>query len=404
MTDRPIFCDSDRRIAEALREVCGGDGLIFTDLDEVRDHLNTSFEHNPIVLGPNVSAEAAFAVADYLRLHRPSIGVILVRTEVTTPLLQEALRAGLLDVVHHRDGLGLKSAIQRSAHRAAARRERGPEQSQSTPASIEQPARRGRVITVFSAKGGSGKTTLATNLAAVLADRGRRQVCIVDLDLAFGDVAIAMQLFPARTIADAVPLNGAIDSSAVVAMLTHHSAGLSAIVAPTEPSASETIHATLIAHLLDVLRNDFDYIVVDTPAAFDDEVLAALDVSDLIALIVTPEVPALKTLKITLETLIELSYSRDKFRLVLNRSDAKVGISHVEVEKTAQMPITGLIPSSRDLPSTINRGVLIVQDDPKHPASLGIRKFAEAEVIGSGVPRVENGEGRGRIRKRRPRS
>jgi pilus assembly protein CpaE len=403
MGDLPIFCDPDRRTGEALRDQSGGGGLVFTDLGDLRDHLKVTFEEDTIVLGTNISEEDAFAVADYLRLHRPSLGVILVREQVTTPLLQEALRAGLLDVLDRRDSLGLKSAIKRSVHLAAARRDQAPEQP-PTPPSIEQPARRGRVITVFSAKGGSGKTTLATNLAAVLADRGRRQVCIVDLDLAFGDVAIAMQLFPARTIADAVPLNGAIDSSAVAAMLTHHSAGLSAIVAPTEPSASETILPSLIAHLLDVLRNDFDYIVVDTPARFDDEVLAALDVSDLVALIVTPDVPALKTLKITLETLIELSYSRSKFRLILNRSDAKVGISHLEVEKTAQMSISGFIPSSREVPATINRGVLIVQDDPKHPASVGIRKFAEAEVIGSGVPRVENGEGRGRIRMRRQRS
>ncbi|HST85808.1 MAG TPA: AAA family ATPase [Kineosporiaceae bacterium] len=404
MGDLPIFCDPDRRTGEALRDQSGGGGMVFTDLGALRDHLKVAFDEDTIVLGTNVSEEDAFAVAEFLRLHRPSLGVILVRDQVTTPLLQEALRAGLLDVLDSRDGLGLKSAIKRSAHLAAARRDQGPEQQLPTPPSIEQPLRRGRVITVFSAKGGSGKTTLATNLAAVLADRGRRQVCIVDLDLAFGDVAIAMQLFPARTIADAVPLNGAIDSSAVAAMLTHHSAGLSAIVAPTEPSASETIRPSLIAHLLDVLRNDFDYIVVDTPARFDDEVLAALDVSDLVALIVTPDVPALKTLKITLETLIELSYSRSKFRLILNRSDAKVGISHLEVEKTAQMPIGGFIPSSREVPATINRGVLIVQDDPKHPVSLGIRKFAEVEVIGSGVPRVENGEGRGRIRMRRQRS
>ena len=161
---------------------------------------------------------------------------------------------------------------------------------------------------------------------------------------------------------------------------------------------AETIHATLISHLLDVLRNDFDYIVVDTPAAFDDEVLAALDVTDLITLIVTPDVPALKTLKITLETLIELSYNPDKFRLVLNRSDAKVGISHGEVEKTAQLTITGFIPSSRDVPATVNRGVPIVQDDPKHPVSIGIRKFADTQITGT-----EPEDVRGRMRKRRPR-
>jgi pilus assembly protein CpaE len=262
------------------------------------------------------------------------------------------------------------------------------------------------VITVFSAKGGCGKTTLATNLGSALADRGRRDVCVVDLDLAFGDVAIAMQLFPAHTVADAVPLNGAIDSAAVAAMLTHHSAGLSAIVAPTDPSAAETIQPTLISHLLDVLRDDFDYIVVDTPPTFDDQVLAALDVSDLITLIVTPDVPALKNLKVTLETLIELSYSREKFRLVLNRSDAKVGISHAEVEKTAQMSLHGAIPSSRDVPSTINRGVVIEQDDPKHPVSVAIRRFAEREVIGLGLIRGQSEQRADRrgVKKRRSRS
>ena len=400
MAGMPIFCDPDKDTAEGLREQAGGIGVVFTDLGALRDHLMVDFDVDTLVLGTNISEHEAFAVADYLRLHRPSLGVILVRNDVTTPLLQEALRAGLLDVLDRRDTIGLQSAIKRSAHLAAARRDQTPDQGVPAPAIVEQPPRRGRVITVFSAKGGSGKTTLATNLAATLADRGRRDVCIVDLDLAFGDVAITMQLFPARTIADAVPLNGAIDSSAVAAMLTHHSAGLSAIVAPTEPSASETIHATLISHLLDVLRTDFDYIVVDTPAAFDDEVLAALDVSDLITLIVTPDVPALKTLKITLETLIELSYSRDKFRLVLNRSDAKVGISHTEVEKTAQMPITGFIPSSRDVPATINRGIPIVHHDPKHPVSIGIRKFADTQIIGT---TADTTDGRGRMRKRRMR-
>jgi pilus assembly protein CpaE len=402
MAGMPIFCDPDKDEAESLREQSGGIGVVFTDLSALRDHLMVTFEEDTIVLGTNISDHEAFAVADYLRLHRPSLGVILVRDTVTTPLLQEALRAGLQDVLDRRDTLGLQSAIKRSAHLAAARRDHTPEPHPLTPPHIPQPPPRGRIITVFSAKGGSGKTTLATNLAATLADRGRRNVCILDLDLTFGDVAITMQLFPARTLADAVPLNGAIDSSAVAAMLTHHSAGLSAIVAPTEPSAAETIHATLITHLLDVLRTDFDYIVIDTPATFDDEVLAALDVSDLIALIVTPDVPALKTLKITLETLIELSYHRDKFRLILNRSDAKVGISHTEVEKTAQLPISALIPSSRDVPATTNRGVPIVQDDPKHPVSIGIRKFADTHVTATTHP--NNTDPRGRIMKRRQRS
>jgi pilus assembly protein CpaE len=408
LTRRPVVCDPDLDTVEALRAQFGGTGAAFTELSRVRDHLAVAFEEDTIVLGPGVSDGEAFAVADYMRMHRASLGVILVRDEVTTPLLQEALRAGVREVVDRRDRLGLQSAVKRSAHLSAAMRDQAPTQSGSIPLAAESvvAAPRGRVVTVFSAKGGCGKTTLATNLAAALADRGRRQVCVVDLDLAFGDVAIAMQLFPAHTIADAVPLNGAIDSTAVAAMLTHHSAGLSAIVAPTEPSAAETIQATLITHLLEVLRHEFDYIVVDTPPTFEDQVLAALDVSDLIALIVTPDVPALKNLKITLETLIELSYSREKFRLVLNRADAKVGISHAEVEKTAQMVLSAQIPSSRDVPATINRGVLILQDDLKHPVSQAIRRFAEQEVIGLGLKGAHpalTGR-RGLTKKRRARS
>jgi pilus assembly protein CpaE len=403
MSGKPLFCDPDLSVAEALRADSGGTGTVFTDLGALRDHLVIAFEEDTIVLGTGVGNADAFAVADYLQVQRPSLSVIMVRNEVTIALLQEAMSAGVREVVPRRDALGLQAAVKRSANRSAALRDLGPAASLPAP-NPDEPYRRGRVVTVFSAKGGCGKTTLATNLAAALADAGRREVCIVDLDLAFGDVAIALQLYPVRTIADAVPFNGAIDSSAVAAMLTHHSGGLSAIVAPTEPSTSETIRPELISHLLDVLRNDFDYIVVDTRAAFDDEMMAALDVSDVIALIVTPDVPALKTLKITLETLIELRYPVDKFRLVLNRSDAKVGISHAEVEKTAQMPITGFIPSSRDIPMSINRGVAIVQDDPRHPVSLGIRKFAETELIGSGLAGPDAGDSRSRLRKRRGRA
>jgi pilus assembly protein CpaE len=406
MTGLPIFCDPDLRVAEALRAETGGIGVIFTLLTELRDHLTVAFEEDTIVLGPGVSDGEAFAVADYMRVHRTSLGVILVRDEVTTPLLQEALRAGVREVVDHRDTIGLQAAVKRSAHLAATLRDQAPAPVAAAPVPADG-GTRGRVITVFSSKGGCGKTTIATNLATALAERGRRRVVILDLDLAFGDVAIAMQLFPAHTIADAVPLNGAIDTTAVQAMLTPHSAGLSVIVAPTEPTASESIPATLVSHLIDVLRSEFDYIVIDTPANFDDPVLAALDVSDLIALVATPDVPALKNLKISMETLVELSYSREKFRLILNRSDAKVGISHSEVEKTAQMSLSAQIPSSRDVSATVNRGVLIVQDDPKHPVSLAIRRFADADV--AAVEAVQNGgaakpAGRGLMKKRRGRS
>ena len=403
MTAGAIFCDPDRNVAEGLRQESGGRGDILVGFDRLRPALDASPEEHTVVLGPGVEPADAFAIADYMRVYRPSLGVILVRSEVTTPLLQEAMRAGIREVVHQRDGLGLRTAINQSAHLAAQLRESGSAQSPVPPT----PAR-GRVITVFSAKGGCGKTTLATNVAAALADRGRRQVCLVDLDLAFGDVAIALQLFPARTIADAVPLHETLDTGAIRAMLTPHSPGLHALVAPVEPGAADTIPATLVTQILNLLREEFDYVVVDTPPAFDDQVLAAFDVSDAVALIVTLDVPALKNLKVTLEMLELLDYPAEKWKVVLNRADSKVGLNVSEVEKTLRTTIAAQLPSSRDVPAALNRGVPIVLDDPKHPVSVAIKSFADRELVhagGSGArrPGEPRGDRRGLIRKRRSR-
>ncbi len=250
----------------------------------------------------------------------------------------------------------------------------------------------GKVVTVFSAKGGCGKTTISTNLGAALADKGRRSVVVVDLDLAFGDVAIALQLFPTHTIADAVPLGEEnLDFGGLQALLTPHSPGLTTLVAPVEPGAADTIPASLVTRIIEVLRENFDFVVIDTPPAFDDQVLAAFDLSDAVVLLATLDIPALKNLKLTLETLDLLNYPRDRWKIVLNRSDSKVGLAIGEVEKTLRTSITAQIPSSRDVPASINRGVPIVLDDPKHPVSVAIREFAERDVA-AGSP-VGAGQG-----------
>jgi pilus assembly protein CpaE len=242
----------------------------------------------------------------------------------------------------------------------------------------------GRVITVFSAKGGCGKTTISTNLAAAIADNGRRSVCVLDLDLAFGDVAIALQLFPAHTLADAVPIADTLDATAVEALLTQHSPGLTTLVAPVEPGAAD-IPTPVVVTVLRILREMFQYVVVDTPPAFTDHVLAAFDESDVLALLATMDIPALKNLKLSLETLDLLNYPRDKWRIVLNRADAKVGLAMSEVEKTLRVPISAEIPSSRDVPASVNRGVPIVLEAPNHPVSTAIKQFAERHVVSANV-------------------
>ena len=362
--------DLDPAVAAALKSALG-DAIVLDSVDAVRRHIDTNLGEDTIVVGATVDLDSAFELASLMLVQRPSLGVILVRRRVDTNVLSSAMRMGVRDVVEERDIAAIASAVTRSKEVARALRQSFPEGETAEPGPS-----RGRLITVFSAKGGCGKTTLSTNLAAMLADNGTNEVVLVDLDLAFGDVAIALQMFPKHTIADAVPIGDDLDESALRSLLTNHSPGLTALAAPMQPGVEKTIDASLVTHILSLLKDMFDYVVVDTPPAFDDQVLAAFDASDAIALIATLDIPALKNLKLTLETLDLLDYPRENWNLVLNRADSKVGLSISEVEKTLGHSIGAQIPSSRDVPATINRGVPIVLDDPKHPVTDAVRQVA----------------------------
>ena len=370
-----LIVDLDQVTAESIASAIGEESTIFPSLDALRRTLEGEFADDAVVIGPSIDQMSALQLTESLRVSRPTLGVILVRRRIDTTVLSEALRSGVREVVEERDLAGIHAAVRRSRDLTTALRSGG----HNAEAGVTE--HRGRVITVFSAKGGCGKTTLSTNLAAALADGGRREVCLVDLDLAFGDVAIALQLFPTHTIADAVPLGDTLDFTGLQSLLTAHSPGLTCLVAPVDPGSASSIPAELVGRILDLLRNHFDYVIIDTPPAFDDQVLAAFDVSDVVALIATLDIPALKNLKLTLETLELLNYPRDRWQVVLNRADSKVGLAASEVEKTLKTTIASQIPSSRDVPAAINRGVPIVLDEPKHPVSQAIRSFAERHVI-----------------------
>ena len=371
-----LVVDLDSVTADSLAGAIGEDSTVLPSLDALRRTLEGEIADDTVVIGPSIDQVSALQLSESLRVSRPTLGVILVRRRIDTTVLTEALRSGVREVVEERDLAGIHAAVRRSRDLTSALRAGSGHSADAGP-----PERRGRVVTVFSAKGGCGKTTLSTNLAASLADGGRRQVCLVDLDLAFGDVAIALQLFPTHTIADAVALGNTLDFTGLRALLTDHSPGLTCLVAPVDPGSASSIPADLVSRILELLRDHFDYVVVDTPPAFDDQVLAAFDVSDVVALIATLDIPALKNLKLTLETLELLNYPRERWRVVLNRADSKVGLASGEVEKTLKTTIASEIPSSRDVPAAINRGVPIVLDDPRHTVSQAIRAFAERYVV-----------------------
>jgi pilus assembly protein CpaE len=329
-----------------------------------------------VVLGTGVELDDALAFAEQLRVERPLVGVILLRETLEVDVLTRAIRAGVREVVLAADGPAINEAVQRSRRLS----ELAP-----VPPPPPSAAPKGQITTVFSAKGGTGKTTIATNLAVALAEGGEHRVCLLDLDLAFGDVAISLQLNPKRTVVDALSLGEHLDGAKVATLVTNYIPGLDCILAPVEPGDAERIPAALIAEIIAALGGMYDHVVIDTPAQFSEHVLVALDASHHHVLITTPEVPALKNLRLTLDMLDLLSYGRNSRYILFNRSDAEVGLSAADVERVVKSPISAHVPSSREVPASINRGTPLTAEQPEHAVSQAIRAFAQHHIIGQPV-------------------
>ncbi len=364
----PILVESSRSNADVLMSVTGSSSHVVSSLEELKNLLSESPDEYAIVLGASVDLEAAASLADTLRVTRPTISVILIRRRVDTKVLAEALRSGMREVVEERDLTGLGAAVSR-AHEVWQALSGG-----KSAAALD--ANRGRLVTVFSPKGGVGKTTLAVNLALALTQGGSKKVCVVDLDLAFGDVAITLQVFPARTIADAVHLESGLDFHVVEPLLTSYRDQLSALVAPVQPDAKDSIPPSLVGRILALLKQQFDFVVVDTSPAFDEFVLQAFDETDELLLVTTLDVPTLKNVKVAVETLDLLNFPKPRRHLVLNRADDKVGLTADKVESTLGMSITAAIPTSSQVAHATNSGEPILLSAPKHQVSQAVNKLA----------------------------
>jgi len=355
--------EPDPVLADVLRTALDAPVTVLSSVEAVEEHLRRHPADHVVVLGPSVPIEAAAELARHNRITRPALGVILVRPTVDHLVLADALRSGMSEVIESDDASGLRDAVRRAEAVA---------QAMAEEIDHQPPAVVGSLVTVFSTKGGVGKSFLATNLGAALADQGKR-VCIVDLDVHCGDVAIMLQLAPLHSLADLSQLSGVIDPSGVETLLTEHSERLFVLAAPVQLGAP--VPAEPIGTLLDTLKGMFDVVVVDTSGMFDDYVLHALDASDQLVLVGTLDIPALKSLKLAVGTLDLLNLPRDRWRLVLNRADAKVGLSAAEFEDTLGLKSDVTLPSSRDVLTAVNRGEAIVRSNKGHQISKALLSF-----------------------------
>ncbi|HZT15034.1 MAG TPA: AAA family ATPase [Gaiellaceae bacterium] len=254
-----------------------------------------------------------------------------------------------------------------------------------------------RLITVSSTKGGTGKTSLAVNLAVELSERGL-QTLLVDLDVQFGDVGIVLGLErPAKTLYDLA--GGALDLDAekLRGYVIRHRPMLHILPAPLRPEEAEGIEAAQIATILQIARTLYDAIVVDTAPLFDGPMLAALDRSDELLLVSTPDVPAMKNVRLALQTLNLLGFPVDRISLVANRSGMPGGASLDEVASTLGRPIRFVLPEDASVPSSINSGTPLMQVDSRSRFARGVREIAESMTASQNGSRPERNGRRFRL-------
>jgi pilus assembly protein CpaE len=292
--------------------------------------------------------------------------VLILASSSSSGLLEQALDADVADVLLLPQLVeNIVFAIKKATHTTKRHFDTGAS------------GRHGKIVTVFSPKGGTGKTVTATNLATACAKFEKRKTLLLDLDLQFGDAAIMLGVEPEKTVYDLVVAPGELDTEKLAGYTTRHACGLDVLPAPLRPEDAELVTEVKITRLLEVARESFDVIVVDTSPFFHGPMLATLDRTDELLVLCGLDVPTLKNVKLSLHTLDLLSFPGNRIKYVLNRANTKVGMKKSEVEHALGVKIDFEVPSDRAVPLAVNRGVPAVLADAGSDFSRGVRAMSK---------------------------
>jgi len=294
--------------------------------------------------------------------------VVLLASGEASALLEDALDADVSDVLLLPQLTeNIVFAVRKAAH--AGRRAKARQ------------GRDGRIVTVFCPKGGTGKTVTATNLATALAKYHTKRTLLLDLDLQFGDAAIMLGIEPDKTIQDLVTAPGELDPEKLAGYTTRHASGLDVLPAPVRPEDAELVTEQKLTRLLEVARQSYDVIVVDTSPFFHGPMLATLDRTDELLLLCGLDVPTIKNVRLSIQTLELLSFPPDRIKVVLNRANSNVGMKRTEVEAALETKVRFEIPSDRAVPLAVNRGNPAVLADAGCDFSRGVRDMAKGLLV-----------------------
>jgi pilus assembly protein CpaE len=331
-----------------------------------------------LVLSPSVKAEDAIGFGEFVTRHFPGTAVVLIRDRSPDGALPALIRSGIRDVVDlTHGGDDLREALQRALNWSSSLR------SANGRSHVDVGGPSGRVVCVFSSKGGTGKTFLACNLATAVARLSGEPTALVDLDLDTGDVFDYFGKQPTRPLQDLLSVGADADSDTIRGLGNPLDEHLWGYAAPHDPGAGESVSGEAMGAALRTLRDSFAYTILDGTAGYADHVLAAMDLSDAIYLVSGPDVVGLKHLALAIQTLTALGTPRERLRVVLNRSDSRVGLSPADVERVLRIKVDVLVPSSALVPTSLNRGSPVVTLEPRSGVARAVEGVASVLVAES---------------------
>jgi pilus assembly protein CpaE len=344
-----------------------------------------------VVVGCSESESQALEVIATASAQRADRPVVVLFHGTANGFLQRAFEAGADDLIE----------LPQSAEQLGFALEKALARRRGSAAGVAE----GAMITVLGPKGGTGKTITSSNLAVALALEGK-SVVLVDLDLQFGDVGLALGLEPSKTIYDLATSGGTLDADKIEGFLSQHPSGARALMAPLRPDQAAAIGTPFLREIFEIMRSRFDFVLVDTPPAFTAEVIAAVDVSTHLCMVGMLDALSVKDTKIGLETLEQMGYDPSAVTLVLNRADSDVGITTADVEALLGRAPDLMVGSDRAIPRALTSGQPIVVAEPKSKAARSYVQLAErclsatagrAEAVPAEAASIPNGNRRRRL-------
>lgn len=335
-----------------------------------------------LLAGPITSKPGGFQRLRELRAGAPETQLVLALDHWRGSDLRETVRAGALDILRlpvTDDALGeaIDQAMEAGALLLVQSDGRRPGAENGTAATP------GTVIVVVSASGGSGKTFLATNLAFHLQAHNKKQTCLIDLDLQFGELSTALRMKPRHTIHDLVTSEG--DDGDLGRRLEEHlekhESGIRVLAAPEDPAQADAIDSMHVARVIEAARERFDYVVVDTPTALSEGVLVALEQADQIFVLATLDLPSVRNLGIMLSTLKKLKVPTDRVNLLLNKVEDDVGIDVPRVEQYFPQGFSMVIPYGREVNRSLNMGQPVLAYTPRGEVSKTLMAGFDATLV-----------------------